>query len=234
VVLKTAEVGLGAVVQRGHQPRFAVDISTPLGPVDVYGELALKHGDDDAPHVRRCEPAECGENAVLNPNTGEGYEPYYPEGWTPGATAGVEWTFAYADNETATVGAEYFYNSTGYTDPELYPALLFSGLLSPFYMGKHYAALYATVFGPGSWDKVSFLLFNLANLSDRSFVTRLNFSVQVMTYLTVEAYGAVHYGNPNGVFRLGMQVDPIPVLLPEGLNLPAALWDVGMGLRVSL
>ena len=241
VVLKTAEVGLGAVVQRGRQPRFALDISTPLGPVDVYGELALKRGEDDPPKVR-----ECGDTcpltpvrltvagAPLNVEVDTGYELYYQEGWTPGATAGVEWTFAYADNETATVGAEYFYNSGGYTDPALYSALLLGGLLSPFYMGQHYAALYATVIGPGSWDKTAFLLFNLANLSDRSFVSRLNFSVQVMTYLTVEAYGAVHYGNPNGVFRLGMQVDPIPVLLPEGLNLPAALWDVGMGLRVSL
>ncbi|HEY8208995.1 MAG TPA: hypothetical protein VIG99_16000 [Myxococcaceae bacterium] len=243
VVLKTAEVGLGALAQKGHQPRFALDVSTPLGPVDVYGEVAFKHGNDDPPRVRQCGMA-CGEHEVvistpavppLPPlSVPTGYEAYYPEGWIPAATAGLEWTFAYAENKTATVGLEYFYNSNGYTDPAIYPALLLTGELSPFYMGKHYAALYATLFGPGSWDKASFFLFNLANLSDRSFVTRLNFTLQVLTYLTFEAFGAVHYGNPNGAFRLQMQVEPVPILLPNGLSLPAALWDAGVGLRVSL
>lgn len=240
VLFKTAELGMGAVLQKGHQPRFALDLSTPLGPLDVYGEVAFKHGDDDAPRLRKCG-TECPNQVVIGlpgvplpTDTPTGYEPYYPDGWTPAATAGLSWTFAYAENKTATVGAEYFYNSNGETDPAMYPPLLITGLLSPFYMGQHYAALYATVLGPGTWDKAAFFLFNLANLSDRSFVTRLNFSLQVMTYLTVEAYAAVHYGNPNGAFRLQMRVDPVPLLLPNGLDLPAALWDAGMGLRVSL
>lgn len=246
VVAKTAEVGFGAIAQKGFQPRFAMDVSTPLGPVDLYGEVAFKHGTDDAPRLRKCE-SPCGDNevAIRSPplpvdpqppplEVRTGYEAYHPDGWTPAATAGLEWTFAYAENKTATVGAEYFYNSAGETDPAVYPPMLLTGLLNPFYMGRHYAALYATLLGPGTWDKVAFLLFNLADLSDRSFVTRLNFTVQVMTYLTVEAYAAVHYGNPNGAFRLQMQVDPVPLLLPQGLSLPAALWDTGVGLRVSL
>jgi len=241
VVLKTAEVGLGAILQKGFQPRYALDLSTPLGPFDVYGEVAFKHGADDAPRLRKCEP-DCGPTQVvigvpglpLPTDTPTGYEAYHPDGWTPAATAGLEWQIAYAENKTAIVGAEYFYNSAGETDPAVYPPMLISGLLSPFYLGQHNAALFVVLAAPGNWDKVVFNLFNLANLSDRSFVTRLNFSVQVMTYLTVEAYGAVHYGNPNGAFRLQMQIDPVPLLLPQGLSLPAALWDTGMGLRVSL
>ncbi|HVE87206.1 MAG TPA: hypothetical protein VND93_30330, partial [Myxococcales bacterium] len=224
VLFKTTEVGASALFQQGSKPKYALDVSTPLGPVDVYGEAALKQGSD-------VDLYRCTDEATVC-----AFETYRPEGWTPAASGGVEWTFPYTENKTATVGLEYFYNSNGYDSPRIYPQLVLQGAFTPFYLGKHYAALYGALIGPGNWDKVSFLMFNLANLSDRSFVSRLNFTVQVMTYLTVEAYGAVHYGTEGGEFRLGLEaqqavINGIPVNIPK---IPTPLWDAGMGLRVSL
>ncbi|HLM42999.1 MAG TPA: hypothetical protein VK458_03975, partial [Myxococcaceae bacterium] len=46
VVLGPAELGLDAVLQRGRKPRFGLDFSPALGPIDIYGELALRRGSD--------------------------------------------------------------------------------------------------------------------------------------------------------------------------------------------
>jgi len=45
-VLGPAELGLGGVWQQGRRPRYGVDLSTALGPVDVYAEVALRDARD--------------------------------------------------------------------------------------------------------------------------------------------------------------------------------------------
>ncbi|HEX8440165.1 MAG TPA: hypothetical protein VF697_34055, partial [Archangium sp.] len=46
VVLGQTELGVDAVLQRGRKPRFGLDLSSALGPIDIYGEVALKRGSD--------------------------------------------------------------------------------------------------------------------------------------------------------------------------------------------
>lgn len=231
VLFKTAEIGLAALFQQGSKPKYAADLSMPLGPVDIYGEVALKQGSDIP--LWRCTNDE-------RPCRFEGpqsYESYQPEGWRPGASGGLTWTFAYSENDTATVGVEYFYNANGYDDVGLYPWLLLQGGFTPFYLGKHYAGLYAALLGPGSWDKTSFFLYNLGNLSDQSFVSRLNFGVQVLSYLQIEAFAAIHYGRLGGEFRLEIDTPPVqlgPTTFIPAIHVPAPLWELGGGLRISL
>src|SRR4029077_14729016 len=106
------------------------------------------------------------------------------------AVVGANWSRKYNDNDLFTIGAEYFYNQPGYADPSLYPGLLAnkSGVpqLNFFYTGRQYGALYASFPAPYSWNYTSFTLSTIGNLSDRSFVTRLDYSLTVLTHLSFE------------------------------------------------
>ncbi|PTL80525.1 hypothetical protein [Vitiosangium sp. GDMCC 1.1324] len=243
VVLGTTELGVEAVLQRGRKPRFGLDFSSGLGPIDIYGEMALKKG-SDTPLFRLPEGVSIGD--LLGQVQGNGGAPadlgslpiesYYPSGYTPQLSVGATWTFAYADNDSATVGVEYFYNSTGYPTSLAYPYLILQGQYQPFYLGQHYGAVYALLSGPGSWDNTNFILSNLGNLSDRSFTTRLDVTHRALRYLSVEAFVAVNYGQKGGEFRfaldlpatrVGEQVNPPIVVAPPNVQ-------AGVGLRIDL
>lgn len=231
MVVGQTEFGASAVVQRGRKPRFGFDMSSGLGPFDVYTEVALKRGTDE-PMYRL--PAGIKVDNLFSGDIQ--VEAYQPSGLTPQVSGGATYSFAYADNDIATVGVEYFYNSTGYPTAIAYPYLLTKNQFQPFYLGQHYGALYAVLAGPGSWDRTTFIVSNLGNLSDRSFISRLDVTHRALSYLTVEAYGAVHYGQKGGEFRFGLDIPPLTVdgqSFP-GLQLPAPTLEFGMGLRINL
>ncbi|NPC81645.1 hypothetical protein HPC49_25925, partial [Pyxidicoccus fallax] len=224
VVLGPAEVGASAVAQRGRKPRFGLDLSSGLGPIDVYGEVGIKEGTDQP--LYRLPEGTTPQDIFLN---GGQVESYIPDGLTPQVTAGANYSFAYGENDLAVVGLEYFYNSTGYTSSIGYPYLLSQNAFQPLYLGRHYGAAYLFLNQPGSWERTSFNLFTLGNLSDRSFVSRLNMTHRALTYLTVEAYGAVHYGRKGGEFRLGFTIPDVTVNGQDipGFSVAAPTFEVG-------
>jgi hypothetical protein len=265
VVLGTLEAGLGAFAQRHSKAKFAGDVSFGLWDLDFYGEAALRNA-GDVDFVRF-------ESRGLVDSSGTGFGPYtnshgvpvdvtsvpsivdayFPvhrgSGWKAQATGGVSYTRQYADKDTFTVGAEYFYNGLGYDDPRVYPAVLpflphASPLANPatfFYLGRHYLGVYATAPAPYSWDNTTFTLSTLSNLSDKSGITRLDYSLVVLTHLRFEAYGAVHWGQRNGEFRFGVDGSALANTnvkkvndLAGSLNIPPAVFDLGVGLRVAL
>ncbi|SET18759.1 hypothetical protein [Stigmatella erecta] len=240
VVLGTAELGASAVLQRGRKPRLGFDISSAAGPFDVYGELALTKGFETprflVPEGLSLEDIIAGgggleldslEYLAKLPVPSES-----PGHFTPQVSGGATYTFAYSESDTATVGVEYFYNAPGYDASTLYPYLIARGVYQPFYLGKHYAALYATLIGPGSWDKTSFVLSNLGNLSDRSFTSRFDLGYRALSYLSVEGYAAVSYGRKGGEFRFALDSGPFVI---DGRPLvPAPTFQLGGGLRINL
>jgi hypothetical protein len=240
VVLGEAELGLSTVLQRGRKPRFGLDLSSALGPIDVYAEAALRKG-SDTPLYRLpegvsfqelIEQAQGLEIRSLDDLKKLPIESYFPDGLTPQVSGGANYTFAYSENENATVGVEYFYNSTGYNTAIAYPYLIAQGAYQPFYVGKHYAGLYGVLVGPGSWERTSFILSTLGNLSDRSFTTRLDVLHRALSYLSVEAYAAVNYGTKGGEFRFALDYPPFQI---NGRPLvPAPTIQVGTGLRINL
>ncbi len=240
VVLGEAELGLSSVLQRGRKPRFGLDISSALGPLDVYAEVALKKG-NETPLYRLpegitfeefIEQAQGLEINTLDDLKQLPVESYFPTGLTPQASGGFTYTFAYNDSDTATVGVEYFYNSTGYDVPIAYPYLIAQGQYQPFYVGKHYGAFYAVLAAPGSWEKTSFILSNLGNLSDLSFTSRVDVLHRALSYLSVEAFVAVNYGTKGGEFRFALDYPPFEF---NGQPLlPAPTVQVGAGLRINL
>ncbi len=252
IVLGRAELGADALVQRGNRPRFGVDVSAGVWDVDVYAEAALRSGADVARFVN-------------NGGTGPEYTRWSPvraTGFTPQLTVGGSWSWKYSDEDSLTVGAEYFYNDAGYSDAHAYAALLaaqvfptaytLEGATLPtatyfnaFYLGRHYGAVYVNIPKPGSWNDWDFTLSVLGNLSDRTFIARLDTSVVVNTYLRVEAYLAGHAGPEGGEFRLAfgeqtIQIPSVdstgkPIFEPRSIPaLRAPILDAGIALRVNL
>lgn len=272
VVFGTLEAGAGVFTQRHSKPKLAGDVSFGLWDLDFYGEAALRNASDvdfvsfdqngivdmsatgGSPFTNHtscstqagCQPVDLSSTASIV----DAYFPVHPgSGWKPQVTGGVSYTRQYADKDTFTVGAEYFYNALGYDDPKVYPAVLFlpheTALRNPatfFYLGRHYLGVYATAPAPYSWDNTTFTLSTLANLSDKSGITRFDYSLTVLTHLRFEAYGAVHWGQRNGEFRFGIDGSAlsntgIPAVdsIAKGIgNIPPAIFDLGVGLRVAL
>ncbi|WP_205522729.1 hypothetical protein [Myxococcus eversor] len=231
VVLGPAELGASAVAQRGRKPRFGLDFSSALGPVDIYGELGIKKGTERP--LYRIPEGTTFEEILQDTSL---VEAYVPTGLTPQVTSGANYSFAYGDSDIAVLGIEYFYNSTGYTSSFGYPYLIAQEAFQPLYLGRHYGAAYLFLDRPGSLERTSFNFFTLSNLSDKSYISRINVTHRALSYLTVEGYGAVHYGHKGGEFRLGFSVpDTVINGQPvQGFKLAAPTFELGAGLRISI
>jgi hypothetical protein len=264
MVWSSAELGLGGVVQRGHRPKLAADVSAGIWDLDFYGEVALRFGQDidrvrfdssvDANTLAQAPYNSLDSTPWLVQALEHRVDAIYPvergSGVKPQATGGVSYSFKYAANDVFTMGAEYFYNGLGYNDTAVYPGLVLphsQTLRDPatfFYLGRHYAGVFATAPAPYSWDNTTFTLSTLANLSDHSGITRFDYSFILLTHLRFEAFGAVHWGERTGEFRFGMDpinlgsfTDPFSSLSSPPEQLPSrspALFDLGVGLRVSI
>jgi hypothetical protein len=150
-------------------------------------------------------------------------------------SGGLNYDFAWKENRQATVGFEYFYNQNGYTNPSIYPVLMFLGQFEPFYTGRQYAAIYLTAEGPDNEKHTSYTFSTLGNFSDNSFISRIDFSWRFLTYLTFEAYIDGHYGTQGGEFNFALMT---PELTYQGTaipaqNIPATITDIGMSLRLG-
>ena len=243
IVLGTFEGGLGVFGRQNSKAKFAGDFSFGVWDLDFYAEAALRNaGDVDFVHYQgSSSQIDCSQ--TTSSSSGNPFSQYYSvtrgSGWKPQATGGVSYTRQYADKDTFTVGSEYFYNGLGYSNVKDYLGLLFppQTLANPatfFYLGRHYLGVFATAPAPYSWDNTTFTLSNLANLSDRSGITRLDYSLTVLTHVRFEAYGAVHWGQQNGEFRLGFNSRELPCPPTIPIIRAPSLFDLGVGLRVAL
>jgi len=245
IVLGNFEAGAGVFGNRNSKAKFAGDVSFGLWDLDFYGEAALRNaGEVDFVHFQdQSTETTCTASTSVTPTLNQVSQlatDYYKStrgsGWKPQVTGGVSYTRQYADKDTFTLGAEYFYNGLGYSSAKDYLGLLLprtQPLSNPatfFYMGRHYLGVFATAPAPYSWDNTTFTLSNLTNLSDGSGIVRLDYSLTVLTHLRFEAYGAVHYGQKNGEFRMGIDVCTTEVSYQSD----PSLFDVGVGLRVAL
>jgi len=253
LVLGPAELGLGAVGQPSQKPKFAADLSFGVGDIDFYGELGLRSGNkidrvrydanaalpptptpDTTPSYETPADAERG---YLSQTVDAFYPVYQSHGYKPQVVGGASYTRKYNDNDTFTVGGEYFYNALGYASPVAYPGLVLPHSVSLndsanfFYLGRQYAAVYVTFPAPYALDNHTFTLSTLGNLSDRSFITRLDYSLVALTHLRFEAFVSARYGNENGEFRFGvshLKLGDIP------FDRAPALMDFGLALRIAI
>jgi hypothetical protein len=234
VVVGGVELGADTYLRRGSKPRYGFDLSTGIYDFDVYADVAVRPGDDFLHEF----PAEGSMPAGL----------YGFTGYETQAVGGISYSRKYNDNDAWTLGVEYFYNHPGYDNASAYPALLqaafFSGDPSAFpffYLGRQYGAVYLTLPAPYSWNYTTFTLSTLANLSDESFITRLDYSVTVLTHLSVEAFAGVHYGNLGGEFRFQLPASIVAgnqaaiSMLPNPAQVTDyPVLDLGVALRLKI
>ena len=227
-VLGSSEVGIEAVVRNSRGPMYGADISTPLGPFDFYAEAAYL---SNAPNLFY----QLNGSLASGSNIATLVTPVDRSGPFVQASAGANYLFGWKENRQATVGVEYFYNGLGYDDAKLYPALIFFNQYQPFYTAKHYAAFYLTAEGPDEEKHTTFTFSTLGNLSDMSFISRLDFTWRILTYLSFEGYADVHYGNEGGEFNFSLDT---PALTYQGnavapIKIARTLFDLGLGFRIS-
>jgi len=264
IVIAGAEIGLDALVKRDTKPRFGIDLSTGIWDFDVYADVAIRSGQDfQTPEQITPDPSS-QVTCLNNPNdpnqgtmTTDPLSAHYQldtlSGVKTQSVFGINWSHKYNDNDMFTIGGEYFYNQPGVSDPHLYPGLIFNTsntqMLNFFYIGRHYAALFASFPAPYSWNYTTFTLSTLGNLSDKSFVSRVDYSVTLLTHLTLEAFVGVHYGTRGGEFRAGFDIPAQTTAVstrndagmlvtqcqpaPE-LNLSPILLDLGVALRMKI
>lgn len=227
-VLDTAEFGIDMVSSQGQHNRFGGDVSFGLLDFDFYAEGALTDGRDNPLWQETTAP----NLAQGNPGA---YQLMAPAGYQPQVAAGVNYGLRYGNNRVLTFGGEYFYNGLGYSNPSIYPWLLFNNDFTFFYVGQHYAGVYVLADKPGPWYNTTINLSTLSNLSDDTFISRIDLFQTVLTHLRVEAFADVHYGG-NGEFHLGLNLPPLNFgsFGTPAINVPAASFDFGLALRVSL
>ncbi len=124
-------------------------------------------------------------------------------------STGLNYEFSWKPNRSATLGGEYFYNELGASNAGLYPVMVFLGKYQALYNGKHYGAIYLSAEGLDSAKNTSYNLSTICNLSDNSYVSRLDFTWLLLDYLTFGMFGDVHCGNAGGEFNFNINTPPI-------------------------
>lgn len=180
---------------------------------------------------------------------------WFPEATDPKwqASAGLSWTWAYGEDDSLTLGAEYFHNPSGVTADAVvksfvdYATATATGgkatapSFMPMYTGKDYFGALAALMSPGSWSDGMITALTLWNLTDKSGTAQLNVSTRVLTDLTVEVYGGASFGD--GEFRgyvpkLREAFAPLAKLSPDGQALldgfKTPLFRGGLNFRVDL
>jgi len=218
-VLGPAELGLDIVAYDGQKPRYGADLSFGVGDFDFYADAGFRYG-SEIPRVPEVALDD------LHPI-------YYSVGIKPQVVAGTTYSLKYNDNDVFTLAGEYFYNSVGYSDPHVYPQLFTSGTFEFFYTGRHYAAFSAILNAPWSWNYSNFSFTTIGNMSDQSYISRIDYSYTLLTHMTFEAFGAVNYGHREGEFRLGVDNLPLPNTAYT-ISLTPQSFSLGLGLRVKI
>ena len=227
-VVAGVELGADTYLSRSSQARYGFDLSTGIWDFDVYADVGIRPGSD--------------------------FDVYFPAtnqvggfaGYQTQAVGGIGYSQKYNDNDMWTAGVEYFYNSAGYSSASVYPqAIQFAhdnpalvpnpfSLFPFFYLGRQYGAVYVSLPAPYSWNYTTFTLSTLGNLSDRSFVTRLDYSVTILTHLSVEAFVAVHYGNAGGELRFQLPSSLVTEIGAPSIFADYPLFDLGAALRLKI
>lgn len=245
IAFETTEISMSGALRESEPLRLGADISTGIGPFELRGELALLY-DVSAPTFSgrwsEDDPTDLDELEVT----------YRDDDVIPQLVLGADLTLEYGDQDQLILGLEYFFNDLGYSGSELYPILLlaptiagFEGgpdllglreppplLFQPLYLGRHYLAVFALLPAPLDLQDHTFTLTAISNLSDRSAVARLDHSVRLFQFLTLQSYVNVHLGQ-RGEFRLGFDLAPVPGVLPAVPVVPP-LFELGFALVSTL
>ncbi len=223
-VVGPAEIGLSGVWQQGRgycgvdpkecYGRYGIDVSSAVGPIDLYAEAAFRDARD---FVLFRYPSDLNADNFIS-KLGD-IEAYRPKGVMVQVSGGASWQFNYTDKNFGILGVEYFYNPAGYDTPTGYqvktfaPALL-SQTLDPsqsvaLYQGKHNLAVTLAAPGIPGFDWITISLSNIVIINDPSALTRVDVIFRVLNFLSVQAFASVFYGQTGGQLRFSLSTKTI-------------------------
>ena len=227
------EIALSYGKRRAAPTQLGLDLTSGIGLFDLRAELGAQKG-LRTPFFRD----DFDVNTLMLPGEidrrGE---------WILQMVFGAEVALRYSDEDNLILGMEYFFNDAGYDSAALYPVLLADPILNPerettvfrpLFLGRHYASLYAVLMAPGTWNDSSFTVNLLGNLSDGSYLARLDYNVRLLTYLDFNVFGSYHFGNRGGEFRFAIVDNDVQTFL-RSAGLPpirAPVAEIGLGLRL--
>lgn len=224
LAFSSTELSLSAAFRLDEPVRLGFDFSSGLWVFDVRAELAAQYGSQKTYYRGRYDPFR-----GLKP------APYQRDNeLLLSGVVGISADVPYWIQRDVTIGVEYFYNGGGYRDTNLYPWLIAHNAFEPLYVGEHYAGAYLSMPSPFGLDDLSLTFNTIGNLSDLSFLSRLDVRYTFLTFLQLGLHTTYHYG-AIGELHLGLDAPPDPDVraLKEGLRFPPSLLDVGLSLFVN-
>jgi hypothetical protein len=231
-VVGLTEVAISASGGPDRPTLLGGQFSTGIAFFDLKAEAALTRGLTMPFYRGSFDWGPLDERGAASILTLEQPEQYSREDeWVPQVVVGLEIPVRFGDDDALYLGAEYFWNDAGYEDASLYPWLLFNGAFQPFYVGHDYVSVYASAPGLGRTNDHTVTVSTLGNLSDRSFISRVDYAVRALTFLNVNAFVAGHYGEL-GELRLGLEVPPITGLTETRTTIAAPTVDLGIGAQI--
>lgn len=236
-VVDQTEIAASAAVRKDQPLRLGIDVTSGVWWFDLKAEVAFRYGEDRSFYRGRfaVDVDENGDETLVLPTPYDRSDELLPQ-----AVLGAEIQIPYSDRDNVTLALEYFYNSVSFDDESLYLVPLAVGFggfgtgatsavpFNPLFLSRHYVALSAVLFGPGDWDDTTFVFAAVTNLSDRSTTLNLNYSVQVLSYLQINAFLRMFVGPAGGSFTF--EVDPAFF----GVGVPPGLLSTGVSLRLAL
>jgi hypothetical protein len=178
IAFDRAEVTVSAAARKDQPLLLGGDVSMGVGLFDLYAEGAFAHGHH-------------------TPLPGE---PDRDDDWIPQVSAGTSVQIDYGDEDSMTLGLEYFHNDDGVDDPAKYGNALAAGR-SFFDLPKNAAGFFFLAIAPGTLDDSSIFATAIANLDDRSGTVRLQWSQRALTWLTVMPYVGGYFGERGDLLR---------------------------------
>lgn len=246
VAFGQSEVALSGSWRQGEALRLGADASTGLGDFELRTEAAFLY-DVRAPFFEgrwsASEPLDFSDLRVR----------YREDEIIPQLVVGLDWTVDYGDGDQAILGVEYFWNDAGYDDASLYPVLLLAPnldtleaaglvelglrepspvLFQPLYLGRHYLSAFALFPAPFDWEDHTFVLTGIGNLSDQSWIARLDHTLRLFRFLSLRTYLNLHLGR-KGEFRFGLQLGTVPGIFDEGFAVVPPLFEFGIALNAT-
>jgi len=212
VALGPSELSLTAAFQQGRRPRYGMGWSVGAGPLDFNAELALVR-DSLARTWQR---------------TGEGFFERPIQGPRLLASGGVEGTFRLSDVYRANLRLEGFYNALGYEDRALLTWVRSTGDYRPLFFSRAYGLAQVRV-DRRSMAEPGVGLTLLSNLSDRSFLARLDAGMSVLREVNVQAYLEMPFGERGSEFLF--EPDLSVAELPSSSHM---LFRAGLGVTIRM
>ncbi len=224
IVLGSTEVTLSSFVQRHLPTRIGFDVSSDLFGLDVWFEAAA------STNVKQTFWRGAVDYDPDNPQFPRGFQ--RTDDWLFQSTFGVRTTIPYGQSHSLHVGSEFFLNDLGYDNGvNLYPWIIAQGDFKPLYMGKQYVAAFLAVPNPGGLSDTTFTLTAVDNLSDGSWLARLDYSDEFFNTLKVRAFVSAFLGR-RGELRLGFTIPPQPGL-ENGTDIKPPIVETGIAAIIS-